>query len=342
MHVPRGDGTQGKGNGTRLPKETLDILNAIDFSGKTILVTGTTNGLGAAVSKQILVRKVDRLIMGVRNVSKGEELKTKLLSDSVVAAANPNGKIDVFELEMEDYKSVQAFATRVQETTPTLDVAVMNAGVGGLDYNVSKPTGHERMLQVDVLSNTYLAIKLIPLLEKTAAAKGAPSRLLMIGSWTQFSTSIAEKKLTHDVIKFLDDDANFDPRRYPDTQLLNGLVVNELGHRLDKSKVIVVEPTPPWTLTNWGINYPEDPARDAARKLMAEIGLPVDEASLTYIVAIVGDDDIHGEFLDDNMIAPRSPCSLSPDGQTLQKELWKELVEEFKKVDPTISTVSVI
>lgn len=304
MQVPRGNGTQGKGNGTRLPKETLDILNAVDFSGKTILVTGTTNGLGKAVSEQILVRKVDRLIMGVRNVARGEALKAKLLSDSAVAAANPTVKIDVFELEMEDYKSVQAFATRVQETTPTLDVAIMNASVGGVEYSTAKATDHEKMLQVNVLSTTYLAVKLIPLLEKTAAVKGAPSRLIMIGSWTQFGTSVAEKKLTHDVIKYLDNEANFDPRRYPDTQLLNGVVVNELGHRLDKSKVIVVEPTPPWTATNFGASYPDGPARDTAKKMMAELGLPADEASLTYIVAIVGNDEVHGQFLDDNMIAP--------------------------------------
>jgi hypothetical protein len=37
---------------------------------------------------------------------------------------------------------------------------------------------------------------------------------------------------------------------------------------------------------------------------MAELGLPAEEASLTYIVAIVGNDDVHGQFLDDNMIAP--------------------------------------
>ncbi|KAL6691019.1 hypothetical protein J3F84DRAFT_388105 [Trichoderma pleuroticola] len=205
---------------------------------------------------------------------------------------------------MEDYSSVAAFATKVQETTPTLDVAVMNAAVGGIQYSTAKPTGHEKMLQVDVLSTTYLALKLIPLLEKTAEVKGAPSRLVMVGSWTQFGTSIAEKKLTHDVIKHLDDEANFNPRRYPDTQLLNGLITNELGQRLDKKKVVVVEPTPPWTLTNFGASYPPGPVKDAARKMMDEVGLPVDESALTYIVAIVADDDVHGQYLDDNMIAP--------------------------------------
>ncbi|KAL6905138.1 hypothetical protein GGI43DRAFT_432274 [Trichoderma evansii] len=342
MQVPRGDGTQGKGSGTHLSKETLDILNAADLSGKTILVTGTTHGLGTAVSKQILTRKADRLIMGVRNVPQGVEFKKQLLSDPAVMAVNPNCTIDVFELEMEDYKSIQAFAAQVYETTPALDVAIMNAGVGGFYYNIAKSTGHERMLQIDVLSTAYLTIKLVPLLEKAATLKNVPSRLLIIGSYMQFDNSIAEQKLTHNIIKYLDDKANFDPRRYSDAKFLLSLVTKELGSRLDKGKVIVVEPTPPWTATNFESNYPDGPEKDEARKLIRDIGLPADEASLTYIVAIIGDDDVHGQFLDDNMIALRHPYALSSEGRILQKELWKEMVNEFKEIDPSISAVSIV
>lgn len=304
MQVPRGNGTQGMGTGTHLPKETLDILKAVDFSGKTILVTGTTHGLGEAVSKHILIRKVDRLIMGVRNVPRGEELKTQLLSDPAVVAANPNAKVDVFELEMEDYKSVQTFAERVYETTAALDVAIMNAGIGGAEYYIAKATSHEKMLQIDVLSTAYLAIKLVPLLEKAATLKNAPSRLVLIGSYRQFESPIAEKKLTHKIIKYLDERANFDPGRYSDVKLLLGLFTKELASRLDKSKVVVVEPTPTWTWSNFGSSYPDGPGKDEAFQILKERGLSSDEASLNYLVAIVGDDDVHGQFLDDNMIAP--------------------------------------
>lgn len=301
MKVPRGNGTNGMGTSTRLPKETLDILNAVDFSGKTILVTGTTHGLGEAISKHVLVRKVDKLIMGVRNVPRGEQVKTQLLSDPAVAATNPNAKIDVFELEMEDYKSVQAFAARVYETTPALDVAIMNAGVGGAEYRRAKSTNHEKMLQIDLLSTAYLAIKLVPLLEKA----NEPSRLVLVGSYRQFESEIAEKKLTHNVIEYLDEKEKFDPvRRYNDIKLLLGLVTKELASRLDKNKVVVVEPTPTWTWSNFGSSYPDGPGKDWAFQTLKERGLSSEDAALHYLVAIVGDDDVHGQFLDDNTIAP--------------------------------------
>lgn len=301
MKVPRGNGTQGEGTGTPLPKETLDILNAVDFSGKTILITGTTHGLGEAISKHVLVRKVSRLIMGVRNVPRGEEVKTQLLSDSAVASTNPNAKIDVFELEMEDYKSVQAFAAQVYDTTPALDVAIMNAGVGGAEYHRAKSTHHEKMLQIDLLSTAYLAIKLVPLLEKA----NGPGRLVLIGSYRQFVSEIAEKKLTHNVIEYLDEKEKFDPvRRYNDVKLLLGLVTKELAKRLDKSKVVVVEPTPTWTWSNFGSSYPDGPGKDWAFQTLKERGLSSEDAALHYLVAIIGDDDVHGQFLDDNMIAP--------------------------------------
>ncbi|KAH8809092.1 hypothetical protein F5884DRAFT_753594 [Xylogone sp. PMI_703] len=342
--IRTGPGTAGQGRGTRLPKDTLDALNALDLSGKTVLVTGTTNGLGTAVSKELLSRKVNRLIMGVRSLSRGEELKTRLLGDAQIKAANPHASIDVLHLEMEDYKSVVVFANKVKESTPTLDIAIMNAGVGGVDWSVSV-TGHEKMLQVNLLSPFLLAIELIPLLEGTAKAKGIPSRLIIVGSWTQFTNSLSNvpMPLERGVIKHFDDKSKFDGAlRYPDTQLLTTMLVKELGTRVERELVVIVEPTPPWTPTNWGSNYPEGDGRDFAMKMMQEIGLPLEEAVMTYIYAIFAEDEAHGQFLDDNMIAPRAPFVESLEGQSLQKTLWQELVEEYKRVDPKLVSLPLL
>ncbi|RFU25702.1 hypothetical protein B7463_g10630, partial [Scytalidium lignicola] len=297
------------------------------ISGKTVLVTGTANGLGTAVSKELLSRKADRLIMGVRSLSRGEELKTRLLSDPQIKAANPHAKVDVLHLEMEDFKSVVAFANRGKEITLVLDVAIMNAGVGGLDWSVSI-SGHEKMFQVNLLSPFLPAIKLVPLLERTANTNGRPSRLIIVGSWTQFSNSHSKVPMPIEggVIKHFDDKSKFDGTlRYPDTQLLTTMLVKELGTQVNKKLVVIVEPTPPWTPTNWGSNYPEGDSQDFAKKMVQEIGLPLEDA-----------------FLDDNMIAPRAPFVESPESQSLQQALWQELVEEYKRVDPELGSLQIL
>lgn len=112
------------------------------------------------------------------------------------------------------------------------------------------------------------------------------------------------EKLTHNVIKYLDDKSKSTLEDIlMDARLCLVLVTSELASRLDKTKVIVVELTLSWTPTNFETNYTDGQERGKARKIMRDRGLLADDASLTYIVAIIGDNDDYGQFLDDNMIA---------------------------------------
>lgn len=167
----------------------LPELPPLDFGGQTAIITGTTNGLGLTASEELLRRRLSRLIMGVRTVSRGEEVKRQLLSDESIRAANPGAQIDVLELNLEDYSSVVAFADKVRSLTQTLDIAVLNAGMGTVYFEMSR-SGHEKQMQVNLLSNALLALELLPLLEETAKAKGRPSRLTWVGSFVQFDSSI--------------------------------------------------------------------------------------------------------------------------------------------------------
>ncbi|KAI0425646.1 hypothetical protein F5Y09DRAFT_352111 [Xylaria sp. FL1042] len=83
----------------------------LNFSGKTVIVTGATAGIGLEICRQLLGRRVSNLIMAVRNTSKGEMTRQTLLLEPAVKTANPNSTVRVMQLDMESYASVQRFAS---------------------------------------------------------------------------------------------------------------------------------------------------------------------------------------------------------------------------------------
>jgi len=96
------------------------------------------------------------------------------------------------QLDMASYESVVHFSNRVKTEFKKLDAALLNAGVGQLNFEKAE-TGHEKGLQVNHLSNALLAVELLPLLKSTAVQTGAPSRLTWVGSRAHERSSFAGK-----------------------------------------------------------------------------------------------------------------------------------------------------
>ncbi|KAK6084867.1 hypothetical protein SCUP234_03050 [Seiridium cupressi] len=76
---------------------------------QVIVVTGSNTGLGLETSRHLLHLGVGKLIMAVRNQSKGEEARRELLK-STGRQANST---EVWLLDMDSYDSVKTFANRV-------------------------------------------------------------------------------------------------------------------------------------------------------------------------------------------------------------------------------------
>lgn len=75
------------------------------------------------------------MILAVRDVVKGEEAAKQ------VKAAVPNDsqdtKVEVWDLDLSSFKSVQAFAKRMNELE-RLDILLENAGVASFNWNVTE------------------------------------------------------------------------------------------------------------------------------------------------------------------------------------------------------------
>ena len=102
-----------------------------DLTGKTILVTGSTSGLGFE-SVKAFSNKGANVIMASRTIEKGKVAKALILDQ------NSKCKIDVMELELTDSDSIKKFATTFKESHEQLDILINNAGIMTVPYDVKK------------------------------------------------------------------------------------------------------------------------------------------------------------------------------------------------------------
>ncbi|MFD4603062.1 oxidoreductase [Streptomyces sp. NPDC058464] len=88
-----------------------------DLSGRTVVVTGASSGLGAVTARE-LARAGARVVLAVRNPGKGQSV-----ADGIA------GKTEVRALDLGNLASVQAFA---DSWSGPLDILINNAGIMGV------------------------------------------------------------------------------------------------------------------------------------------------------------------------------------------------------------------
>ncbi|KAK8017704.1 oxidoreductase-short chain dehydrogenase [Apiospora rasikravindrae] len=131
------------------------------FGGKTVIVTGANRGLGFEAALKFMALDASRVILGVRDPIKGVTAKTTLEQ-----MTGREGVVEIWELDMDSYDSIQDFARRAG-SLHRLDVVVLNAGVLMYEHKESL-YGWEQSLQTNVLSTALLALLLLPLLKNAS------------------------------------------------------------------------------------------------------------------------------------------------------------------------------
>jgi len=282
----------------------LSLPSALTFKNKTILVTGASAGLGLAATKSLLYYGASEIIAAVRSPSKAEAAKAIILSDPIVKKSNPSAQITILQVDFADYQSVKTLAVEVKKRyDDKLDMVLLNAGTGSLKFE-KVATGHEKTVQVNLLSPALLAVELLPVLEKTALSKGVPSRLTWVGSFVQFDHTLDKTPIKEDekVLKFFDKEENFNSMgRYSDSKLLGTMFVEHLATFVDREKVLLNEVSPGMVKTGFG-EYPF-----WLRGIMAIFfGLKArspEQGAKTYLHALgVAGSETHGMYLSDNQV----------------------------------------
>lgn len=117
----------------------------LDLTSQTIIVTGATGGIGFETSLQLLRHRASNLILAVRDLDKGETARTRLLEDPEIRRVNASAVVEVFQLDLRDFKSVVAFADQVMHNVERLDVLLLNAGINLARFEKTKDE-HEMLV----------------------------------------------------------------------------------------------------------------------------------------------------------------------------------------------------
>jgi NAD(P)-dependent dehydrogenase (short-subunit alcohol dehydrogenase family) len=135
-----------------------------DQTGKIIVITGASNGLGLA-SAGILAARGAEITLAVRDAARGEAAAQK------IRAAHPGAKLTVSLLDLASLDSVAHFAARTAETLPRIDVLLNNAGLGMQPTRRVTKDGFEQMFGVNHLGHFALTARLVPLLLQAPAPR---------------------------------------------------------------------------------------------------------------------------------------------------------------------------
>ncbi|MFF7976205.1 SDR family NAD(P)-dependent oxidoreductase [Streptomyces sp. NPDC007905] len=144
-----------------------------DLRGRTVLLTGATQGMGLRLALLLAARGATLLLHG------RDRQRLATATDEIRAQA-PEVSVRTYRADLADLEQVSTLADAVLAAEPRLDVLVNNAAVGGgFDPTVRQTSrqGHELRFAVNHLAPYVLTRRLLPLL-----AASAPSRVVNVTS----------------------------------------------------------------------------------------------------------------------------------------------------------------
>lgn len=149
----------------------LTPLPQVSYAGKTVLVTGSTDGLGRELALALAADGAHVIVHG-RNAERGQSVV-----DEITKAGR--GSARFIAADFASLQAVREFADTVARTTPRLDLLVNNAGVAftGDQPRRESADGHELQFAVNYLAGWVLVNRLRPNL-----AAAAPSRIVNVAS----------------------------------------------------------------------------------------------------------------------------------------------------------------
>jgi len=270
------------------------------MSGKTVLVTGGTGGIGKATAIG-LARLGARVGITGRNLNRTQQAATDISRES----GNP--AVDAFAADLSCQAEVRRLAVDVLGAYPRLDVLVNNVG-GFWAHRHVTADGLERTFALNHLAPFLLTTLLLDRLKSSA-----PARVVTVASNAQ-----AMGRVSFDDLQGEKEYSG--SRAYNQSKLANVMFTYELARRLAGTGVTANALHPGVVRTGFGAEDPSVLTR-AAMPFLRFLKTPTQGAVTSiYLASSAEVDGISGRYFANR--APRTTNKLSYDAVAANR-LWK-------------------
>ncbi|EPB79112.1 oxidoreductase, short chain dehydrogenase/reductase family protein [Ancylostoma ceylanicum] len=205
----------------------LETIADVDLTGKTILITGTTSGIGTETARALALKGA-HVVMANRNIVQSEALKARIIAEK------PDAQIDMIMCDLSSLQSVQAAASEYKEKNWPLHALILNAGVFSPTQKMTID-GLETSFGVNHVAHQYLVRELLPLLRQSNA------RIVVVSSHSHNHTGLKpEMSLDEKLGKLCPTESTeFGYKLYAYSKLCNVLMAMKLHRDENKNGISV-------------------------------------------------------------------------------------------------------
>ncbi len=187
--------------------------------GRTVLITGATDGIGKQTAKEIASQGARVLVHG-RNPQKVDRTMWEIRQNQ------PDAQLAGYVADFSSLKAVAQMADQILTSEGSLQVLINNAGIYMPDFQLSED-GYELTFAVNHLAPFLLTMKLINMISINPSA-----RIINV-------TSVAHRVCDLDIEKINAEDSFKGWGAYKISKFANILFTYQLARRLDGSGVTV-------------------------------------------------------------------------------------------------------
>jgi NAD(P)-dependent dehydrogenase (short-subunit alcohol dehydrogenase family) len=266
----------------------------------TVIVTGSTDGLGRSVAAELARRGATVLVHG-RSRERAERAVAEIRSET------RSDRVALHLADLADLRQVSALADEIEQAHPELHVLINNAGIGtGLPDGRRRQEsrdGYELRFAVNYLAGFLLTQRLLPLLRRSA-----PARIVNVASLGQHPVDFDDPMLTR---------GYSGARAYGQSKLAQIMYTIELAERIPAQEVTVNSLHP-------GTYMP-------TKIVLEEIGRPLDslETGTAATVRLATDaalEGVSGRFFDREQETAADPQAYDPEARSALWDLSERLI----------------